>query len=41
MKQNMRKICYLPIYYKKKKLNVQGEALTQTEVYIENCKNPT
>ena len=34
----MRKICYQPIYNRKKKLNAQGKALLQVEAYLEKRK---
>lgn len=34
----MRKICYQPIYNRKKKLNAQGKALLQIEAYLEKRK---
>ena len=34
----MKKICYQPIYNRKKKLNSQGKALLQIEAYLERRK---
>ena len=34
----MRKICYQPVYNRKKKLNAQGKALLQIEAYLEKRK---
>ena len=34
----MRKICYQPIYNRKKKLNARGKALLQVEAYLEKRK---
>ena len=34
----MRKVCYQPIYNRKKKLNAQGKALLQIEAYLEKRK---
>jgi integrase len=34
----MRKICYQPVYNRKKKLNTQGKALLQIEAYLEKRK---
>ena len=34
----MKKICYQPIYNRKKKLNAQGKALLQIEAYLEKRK---
>ena len=34
----MRKICYQPIFNRKKKLNAQGKALLQIEAYLEKRK---
>ena len=34
----MKKICYQPIYNRKKKLNAQGKALLQVEAYLEKRK---
>ena len=30
----MKKICYRPVYNRKKRLNAQGEALVQVEAYL-------
>lgn len=34
----MKKICYQPVYNRKKKLNAQGKALLQIEAYLEKRK---
>ena len=34
----MRKVCYQPIFNRKKKLNAQGKALLQIEAYLEKRK---
>lgn len=35
----MKKICYRPVYNRKKRLNAQGEALVQVEAYLGGKKS--